>query len=47
MSKRKQVDTLHEKDFHDFDDYITNDSSYHEKPRKKEETTFNFTTKKR
>ena len=32
MSKRKQVDTLNKKDI---DDYITNDSSYHEKRRKK------------
>ena len=29
MNKRKQVDSLNE------DDYITNDSSYHEKCRKK------------
>ena len=41
MNKRKQIDTLGEKDF---DDYIANDSSYHEKRRKKKETTFNFTT---
>ena len=32
MSKRKQVDNINKKDF---DDYITNDSSYHEKHRKK------------
>ena len=46
MSKRKQADDVGKKDFDDFDDYITNNSSYHEKPRKKE-NTFNFTTKKR
>ena len=36
--KRKQVDSLSEDNFNDiddFDDYVTNDSSYHEKPRKK------------
>ena len=43
MNKRKQVNTLNE---NDHDNYITNDSPYHEKPRKKE-TIFNFTTKKR
>ena len=43
MNKRKQLDILN-KDNHK---YNTNDSSYHEKRRKKEETTFNFTTKKR
>ena len=32
MSKRKQVDDVNEKNF---DDYITNDLSYHEKHRKK------------
>ena len=32
MNKRKRVDTLNK---NNFDDYITNDSSYHEKPRKK------------
>ena len=33
--KRKQVDDVNKQDFDDFDDYITNDSSYHEKRRKK------------
>ena len=47
MNKRKQVDNSIEDNNNDFNDYITNDSLYHEKPRKKEETTFNFTTKKR
>ena len=35
MSKRKQVDDVVEQVFDDFDDYITNDSSYHEKRLKK------------
>ena len=47
INKRKQVDTLSEDNFNDLDDYITNDSSYHEKRRKKRKTTFNITTKKR
>ena len=35
MNKRKQVYDVDKKDFNDLDDYITNDSSYHEKRRKK------------
>ena len=39
---------VNKNNFDDFDDYITNDSSYHEKRRiKRRKTTFNFTTKKR
>ena len=49
INKRKQVDTLSEDNFNDlddFDDYITNDSSYHEKRRKKKKTPLTLQQRK-